>query len=118
MRASLFAIVMLASACGAHAGDSELGELTAKCEWRGDVPASVNTDKICALFVEEIAASGNLHVATLAIDRTGPHSSRVAAFAEGGQELLSLDFDVMDREVDLAVWKQIARSFASQLPAH
>ena len=117
MRDTLLGCALLASACGAHAGDADLSEAKTACSWQGDVTAAFDADEICSLFAEAIAASDRPDVGHLSIRLTGPHSVRVVAYSEAGQELLALDFDVMDRSIDLAVWHRIARSFASQLPA-
>ena len=115
MRASLVAVAMLASACGAHAGDAKLSDSTIECSWQGDAETPADADEVCAAFVEAVATADRPDVAALSIRLTAPQSARAVAYSQNGEELLALDFDVMDTELTLPRWRDFARSFASEL---
>ncbi|MBX7459197.1 hypothetical protein K3152_13145 [Qipengyuania sp. 1NDH17] len=82
----------------------------------GDAAGDEGIDA-CAVFKAEVAALERDDIAALSLTQVSPYSARAVALGKDGEEMLVLDFDVMDAPLDEAKWAGFARSFVRQLEA-
>ena len=110
--------LLLSAAC--MAGEKDVG-MTAdevSCTFvRGDGRSAENGE-VCAIFRAALTGLDRKDIVSLVLTESSPASARAAALGHDGQELLVLDFDVMDAQLDEAKWRSFARAFAGQLAAN
>ena len=83
----------------------------------GEEHAGATAAEVCISFTQAIAPAGlrdGLEVEVTALSKT---SARAVARAANGSIVLERDFDVMDEELDAALWSDFAAQFARELKA-
>lgn len=115
MRDLFISVLLLSSGCMTQADDVAGNEEQLACTFERGGAAGDQGVEVCSLFRAEIAALGRDDIASLFVTEVSPRSARAVALGRGGEELLALDFDVMDARLDETTWAEFARSFARQL---
>ena len=74
-------------------------------------------DEICASFARALEESGTGMDVELEVSALSPRTARAVAKGHDGAVLMSRDFDVMDAELNPAIWRDFAGQFARELTA-
>lgn len=114
MRQAFLAALFALPVCGSTTGsETMMGKPTA-CEVTGVKYTALETEEICRLFLDAVHDAGRHDVVAIEVAALSPTSARVVATDSEDEKLAELDFDIMDRELGPAAW----RDFATALGRH
>ena len=108
---------LLCSACTLNAEASRASAPALKCTMAGEEHAGATAADVCISFTQAIAPAGLRDGLEVEVTALSPTSARAVARAASGRMVLERDFDVMDEELDAALWSDFAAQFARDLKA-
>ena len=109
--------VLLCSACTVKAEAPSVHSVDMNCTVTGEKHAGASVDEICASFARALEESGTGMDVELEVSALSPRTARAVAKGHDGAVLMSRDFDVMDAELNPAIWRDFAGQFARELTA-
>ena len=86
-----------------------------KCSFASSATPVDERDLACRLFREKIGNLSRTDLVSVAIDKPSSAAARASAYTFDGQEVLTLEFDVMDDVMGEPQWRRFAEVFALQL---
>lgn len=89
------------------------GEIS--CTLKGEAQAGASSEEICALFVEAMKEAGQADVERIALTALSETRAKAVALDHSGNTLADLDYAIMDRELALDSWNNLARSLLREL---
>ena len=104
------------SACTANANQESYpmdGEIT--CVLEDDSNAGASSAEICEAFVGVLREAGRDDVARVVLSAPRSTEAEAVAISHSGETLAEMGYSIMDRELALDSWKDLAGSLVRQL---